>query len=115
MMHYSSGNYIANIFFYLPNAILPLLVINVLGAETNAYFYVAWAIPGLLLVVPLATSTSLLAEGSYFPEELRKNVIKAFKFIFILLIPSIIGLLSLGDICCFCLARSMQKIHLKFC
>lgn len=49
MMHYSFRNYVANIFFYLPVAVLPLLVVNVLGAEMNAYFYVAWAISGLCL------------------------------------------------------------------
>lgn len=96
MLHYSFENYIANIFLGLPNFALPLLVVNVLGAEMNAYFYVAWSISLIPLTISLATSRSLLVEGSYSPDELRKNVIKAFKFIFILLIPSILGVFVFG-------------------
>ncbi len=96
ILHYSSGNYIANIFAGLPSVVLPIMVINILSAEMNAYFYIAWAISGLLLAIPLATSTSLLAEGSFLPEELGKNAIRALKFIFILLAVAIIGIFLFG-------------------
>ena len=96
MMHYSFGNYIANIFAGLPNFILPLLVVNVLGAEMNAYFYVAWAIAFMLSAIPLAVSRSLLAEGSHSPDMLRRDVIRSLKFIFVLLIPAIVFLFVFG-------------------
>jgi O-antigen/teichoic acid export membrane protein len=72
------------------------MVINILGAEMNAYFYIAWAISGLLLAIPLATSTSLLAEGSFSPEKLRRNVIRSLKFIFLLLGAAIIVVFVFG-------------------
>ena len=96
MMHYSFGNYIANIFATLPNFILPLLVVNVLGAEMNAYFYVAWAIAFMLSAIPLAVSRSLLAEGSHSPDMLRRDVIRSLKFIFVLLIPAIVFVFVFG-------------------
>lgn len=96
ILHFSFGNYLARIFEMLPTFILPIMVINVLGAERNAYFYIAWQISVLLLAVPRFTSISLLAEGSYNQEELRWNVIKALKFIFILLGVTIIGILLFG-------------------
>jgi len=96
MLHYSFGNYIANIFGSLPTVILPILVVNVLGAAMNAYFYVAWAISLMLMTIPLAISKSLLAEGSFSPEKFRKNVIKSLKFIVVLLIPAIIGVFVFG-------------------
>jgi len=96
MMHYSFGNNVANIFYFLPVAVLPLLVITVLGEEINAYFYVAWAIASILLMIPVTTSTSLFAEGSFSPDELRQNVIKSLKFIFVLLILGIVGIFILG-------------------
>jgi len=72
------------------------MVVNLLGAEQNAYFFIAWAISGLLLVIPIATSTSLLAEGSY-GEDLRFNVIRAVKFIFLLLLPAVAFIFFFGN------------------
>ena len=96
MIHYSFGNNVANIFYFLPVAVLPLLVLAVLGEEVTAYFYVAWKISSVLLMVPFATSTSLFAEGSFSPDVLRQNVIKSLKFIFVLLIPAIMGIFIFG-------------------
>lgn len=96
MLRYSLGNHIANILYFLPGSVLPLLVVKVLGGENNAYFYVAWATASLLQMIPLAVSKSLLAESSYLPEELRRNVLRSLKFVFILLIPAIIGIFIFG-------------------
>lgn len=96
MIHYSFGNHVANIFYFLPVAVLPLLVINVLGKEMNAYFYVAWMTSAVLLMIPFATSKSLLAESCFSPDDLRRNVIRSFRFVFILLVPAIIGIFIFG-------------------
>lgn len=96
ILHFSFGNYLARIFEMLPTFILPIMVINVLGAEANAYFYIAWQISMLLLTIPRFTSISLLAEGSYNSEELGRDVRRAFKFVFILLGVAIIGIFLFG-------------------
>ncbi|RLE76814.1 MAG: hypothetical protein DRZ80_00315 [Thermoprotei archaeon] len=96
LFHFSSGNYIARIFEELPRVVLPIMVINVLGAEKNAYFFIAWQISMLLLAIPRFTSISLLAEGSYNKEELERNVKRALKFIFILLGFAVAGVFLLG-------------------
>lgn len=83
IIHFSSGNYLARIFEELPTFLLPIMVINLLGAETNAYFFIAWQISVLLLAIPRFASISLLAEGSHNQEGLRRDVIRAGKFIFI--------------------------------
>ncbi|MBA7592073.1 hypothetical protein ES708_34247 [subsurface metagenome] len=54
MWRYSSGSYLARIFNAAPALILPVMVVNLLGAEQNAYFYVAWMIVGLLFAIPAA-------------------------------------------------------------
>ena len=96
MLHYSFRNYIANIFATLPNFILPLLVLNVLGTAMTAYFYVAWAIAYILLAISLAVSRSLLAEASFSQDMLRTGVIRSLKFIFVLLIPAIVFMFIFG-------------------
>ncbi|MDY6965809.1 MAG: oligosaccharide flippase family protein [Halobacteriota archaeon] len=97
MLHFSAGNYVAYLLESAPIMILPLLIVNVLSPEMTAYFYIAWTLAGILFTVSIATNSSLFAEGSNKPEELRRNVIRATKFIFILLIPAIIALFLIGD------------------
>ncbi|MBN1761707.1 MAG: oligosaccharide flippase family protein [Methanomicrobia archaeon] len=96
VFRFSAGNYIARLFEALPGVVLPLLVVNILGPEKNAYFFIAWATVGLLLVIPGATAKSLLTEGSYSRAELSRNTRRAVKFIALLLGAAIIGIVLLG-------------------
>jgi O-antigen/teichoic acid export membrane protein len=96
MWRYSGGNYLANLFLSGPGLILPLMVVNILGAEQNAYFYIGWMMAGLLFAIPLAISTSLFAEGSYFEDKLKENVTKSLKFTYLLLVPAVIVLILAG-------------------
>jgi len=96
ILHFALGNYLARIFEMLPTFILPIIVINVLGAEQNAYFFIAWQTLMLLLAIPRFTSISLLAEGSYNIKVLERNVKKALKFIFVLLGLAVAGILLFG-------------------
>ena len=93
---YSAGSYFASISSTAPNYILPIMVVNLIGAEQNAYFYVAWMIASLLFAVPIAISRSLFAEGAHFEEELWGNVGKSLKLTFLVLIPAVILVVVLG-------------------
>jgi O-antigen/teichoic acid export membrane protein len=93
---YSSGNYLASLFSTCLPLILPLMVVNVLGAQQNAYFYIAWMISGLLFAIPFGVSQSLFAEGSHFEDKLKENVTKSLKFTYLLLVPAVIVLILVG-------------------
>jgi O-antigen/teichoic acid export membrane protein len=93
---YSAGNYLAGLFGAASGLVLPIMIVNFLGAAQNAYYYVASMIAGLLSAIPGAVSQSLFAEGSHFEEQLELNVRRSFKFTFTLLIPAIILVLALG-------------------
>lgn len=97
MIHFSFGNYIAIILETLPNFLLPILIVNSLGAEINAYYYIAWSFSGILLMVPKATATSLFAEGLYSKRDLFTNTMKTLRFAFILIVPMILGIFLFGD------------------
>ena len=80
----------------VPLTIIPLIIINTVGAEENGYFYIAYTIAGLLLMIPNAVSTSLFVEGSHnLP--LKENVIKLVKFTIVLLIPAVLFMLIFGN------------------
>lgn len=93
ILSYSVGSYIASLLARAPILVLPLIVLNLLGTESNAYFYVAWMIAALLLAIPLATSHSLFAEGVYSESEIKENVKRSIKFTFLLLVPAVVVLI----------------------
>lgn len=93
---YSFGNYIAGIIGSLPTLLMPLIITNILKAETSAYYYMAIMIANFIFVIPNSTSNSLFAEGSYNQKKLKYQVKKAVKIISLLLIPAIIITIIFG-------------------
>jgi O-antigen/teichoic acid export membrane protein len=71
---YSASNQAANILIQLPVLVLPLLVINFLGPQANARFYVAFMTAGLLRTAGLSISQSAFAESSNDSVNLFKNI-----------------------------------------
>ena len=96
IMGFSLGNYVAEGFRELPGFLLPLLVVNILDAETAAYFYVAWTIATVILMISHGTGFSLLAESSVDPGSFQKDLMRAMKFMFLLLVPAIILVFVFG-------------------
>lgn len=93
---FSLGNYTASIFSIAPITILPVLIVNTIGAENGAYFYIAYTIASFLFMIPSAICTSLFVEGSHnLP--LKENVIKSAKLIMLILVPSIVVFFLFGD------------------
>jgi O-antigen/teichoic acid export membrane protein len=97
MLHFSFANYLSVLFWAAPGLVLPIIVVNLLGADLNAYFYIAWAIGGVLSVIPGAASISLFAEGSYEQERLGISVWRSLKMILLLLVPAVMLVLAFAD------------------
>jgi O-antigen/teichoic acid export membrane protein len=93
---FSLGTYTADILATAPTAIIPLIIVNTIGAKENAYFYIAYSIAAILLTIPGSVATSLFVEGSH-NVPLRENVVRSIKFTMILLIPAIIVILLFGN------------------
>ena len=97
IVHYSLGNYFANLLWIAPGLLFPLMVVNTLGAEMNAYFYIAWAIAAVLFMIPSSISLSLFAEGSYERRLLRANTLKSLKLCLVISLPAILLIFAIGD------------------
>jgi len=93
---YSSGNYLASLLTAAPATVLPVIVVNLLGPEQNAYFYIAWMMATLLFSIPLGIAQSLFAEGAHFNDKLKEQVTKSLKFNFLLIIPAAVFIILLG-------------------
>ena len=97
MLPFSFANYINGLFWTAPSLVLPIIVINLLGADTNAYFSITWAVASIFSIIPGSISSSLFAEGSYDNERLWLHVRRTLKMMSIILVPLIVLTLIFGD------------------
>ncbi len=97
MVHFSLINYISHGLFALPQWILPIIIVNTIGAEQNAFFYISFGLASMLFAIPGASSISLFVEGSNEISNLRRDLIRSLKFTLSITIPAIIIIILLGD------------------
>lgn len=90
MKRFATGNYVGNIFGMLPASLLPLIIISKLGTQEAAYFYMPLMIVTLINVIPSANAQSLFAEVSNNEAELASHLRKAFRHLFMLLLPVVV-------------------------
>lgn len=92
---YSLGNYIANFVMIAPNMVLPVMVLNIVGAEQAAYYYISFAISSILFMFPTAVSMSLFVEGSN-GHSVINGVRKSLVILISCLLPAIFALYLSG-------------------
>ncbi len=97
MVKFSLGTYISSLIGTGAQLALPLMVINILGAENAAYFYIAWTLRNLIEVIPGAISTSLFAEGVNCPRDLYYNAKRSIVVSYLIAIPVIIATTAFGS------------------
>jgi len=98
VFHYSFTNYISNLLGITPSLILPIIVINHLGASAAGYYYLAFMIINLLYTVSASVSQSLFAEGSYGENTLRALIKRSAIFLTSIMVPVGIILAFLGPL-----------------
>jgi O-antigen/teichoic acid export membrane protein len=86
---YSAGNYVSGLLVDASATILPILVLNVLGAGASADYYVAYSMALVVSVIPSAFCTSLFVEGSH-GEKLLSTTKKTILVSILVLVPVII-------------------------
>ena len=95
IFRFSLGNYTAGIFQMAP-LIIPVMIVNAVGAREGAYYYIAHTLAMLFFAVPAGVSLSLFVEGSH-EMPLRESSIKSLKFTVLILIPAIAVAFLFGD------------------
>jgi O-antigen/teichoic acid export membrane protein len=96
MIRFASANYLSAVLATAPLYAMPLVVLNLLGAEANAYFYVAASVSSLLAMVPTAVSMTLFAHGSQDNNLTAAQVVGGIRFSLSLLVPAIAMIFLFG-------------------
>jgi len=95
---FSLGDYVGIFFAELPYFIMPLIIINYIGASQSAYYYIDLQIATFLYMIPFAITQSLFAEGSANEQSIKQHLKKAAILIFCLLIPAILATVVFGGL-----------------
>lgn len=90
IMRFSFGNYLTGMMVSLPGTIIPLLILNLLGANANGYFYIAWILASMLDMVGRSFGVSLFVEGRAIPESLNHNIIRSILYSSLILLPVVL-------------------------
>jgi O-antigen/teichoic acid export membrane protein len=97
VMPFSMANYAGHLLSMGPGFVLPIIIVNMVGAEANAYFYGAWLIGTLLFAVGNAASLSLFAEGSSDEMNLGVYLRQSLGMSFVIVMPAVLVVLVLAD------------------
>jgi O-antigen/teichoic acid export membrane protein len=93
---FSMGNYVSTILTAAPITLMPIIIVNTIGAKEGAYFYISYAIATFLFMVPDSISMSLFVEGSHM-QPLRADTMKAMKFVIMVISPAILFIIFFGN------------------
>jgi O-antigen/teichoic acid export membrane protein len=95
---YTAANYFGIIFAILPATLLPIIVLDRLGATDAAYFYMPMQIAVFLNYIPSSTSQALISESSQSedPSTYKSHFTNALLHSYRLLVPATLLLIALG-------------------
>jgi O-antigen/teichoic acid export membrane protein len=93
LLRFSGANYAGNILNLLPVLIVPLIVLDRLGARDAAYYFVSFQIATLLYSAAYAVGQSFLAEGSHAGADRRALRRRSRKTLTALYLPGVIAVI----------------------
>lgn len=96
VFRYSFTNYLTNLINIIPTLILPIIIIDRLGAAAAGYYYLAFMIINLLYTVSSSVSQSLFAEGSYAESVLYNLIKRSLVILVMIMVPAGVVLALFG-------------------
>ena len=98
LLHFLGFTGLATVFDQGMQAAIPLLVIGILGAAENAYFYIPFTIVMTVEILIDSGVTALTVEGSFAASRLRDLTLSLGRRLLILVGPVIVGLIIFAPI-----------------
>lgn len=94
---YTTDNYISQTLLSMQPFILNIIAVNVLGAESSAYFYMAWSIGAMLIVFPGSIFNSLFAVASSHIDRAAMEIRRSVRLLVTMLLPGVVALVLLAS------------------
>jgi O-antigen/teichoic acid export membrane protein len=90
LVRFSSASYATEFLSIIPQSVLPLIVLDRLGAAAAAYYYVSYQVAALTFSASYAVQATTLAEGSRDGVDLRTLVNRSIRLMVIVALPAIV-------------------------
>ncbi len=88
LLRFSGANYAGNVLNLLPTLVVPLIVLDRLGAAAAAYYFVAFQVATLLYSTAYAVEQTFLAEGSHAGVDWRQLLRRSRRVLIALCLPA---------------------------
>ena len=87
LVRFMAQDYAATVLALAPTALLPVLIVSLLGSGANAYFYVPYTMVGAFTTLFFAAGMSLVAEGALAEDQVRAMAGRIARRVALILIP----------------------------
>jgi O-antigen/teichoic acid export membrane protein len=87
LLKFSGANYAGNVMALLPTLVVPLIILDRLGASAEAYYFVAFQLANLLYAAGSAVEQTFLAEGSQADVDWRNLLRRSLRLLVALFLP----------------------------
>ena len=94
--NFSAVNYVSRLAIQITPLLIPLMVVNILGSEMNAYFAMSWTIVAAAQVIPTSLFNAFLAESVNEKKLNKENFKNVFVLMLKLLIPATLLMILLS-------------------
>ncbi|MFE1903365.1 lipopolysaccharide biosynthesis protein [Streptomyces gardneri] len=95
-LRYAAADYVGSLFRMAAYTLVPLLVLNNLGAEQSAYFSLAWIVGYVLYLIARNLGSSLVVEAVSSPERLVEHTMRMLRHTGLLLGAAIVLVVALA-------------------
>ena len=93
---FSGANYAGNVLNYLPGLAVPLIILNRLGPDAEAYYYVAFQLAFLLWTATYAVEQAFLAEGAGDGRMSNAVLVRSLRILVAFCVPGLLVLVLLS-------------------
>lgn len=96
MIRYSAVNYVSSLLNMLPTVLVPIIVLNRIGASGAAYYYVSFQLANLLFTAVYSVEQAFLVEGSQAGALSRAVLMRSARVLLALCVPAFIVVILFG-------------------
>lgn len=93
---FAGANYVGNVFNMIPGLAVPLILLDRLGSDSAAYFFVVFQIVQIVYAAALALEQTFLAEGSRADADMRGLKRRSVRMLVMFCVPAALGIIGVG-------------------
>ena len=94
LLRFMAQDYGATVLALAPTALLPVLIVALLGPEANAYFFIPYTMVAAFNMLFFAVSTSLVVEGALAEDRIRAMAGRIARRFALILIPGTVVMIA---------------------